>query len=282
MAKKFNKKKIFMRVIGGLAFICLFSWFTMTTYIQINYNKSSDYKEGIVTKYIAHRGLSSKYYQNTYNAYYWACMSSFFSGVECDIWRTKDGEWVCCHDDTPFIDKTILVSESDYDDIVDLPLDTSDRGEFVEITGDIYITPFTDYIKILKYSNKTPFVEIKYDYSQEIVAELINLIEETSNIYKYYFCSFEKDVIEKVLNEYSNAKVMLFSSSEINSYFYCKMGFNVGLNKTVLWENQSRIELAHENKSVIDVYTINTYEEALKYVNLGVDYITTDYVLVDY
>lgn len=277
MAKKLTKKKIFITIVGSILFLCLLSWFVVIAYVEVNKHSSNDYKEGQITKYIAHRGLSSEYYQNTYQAFFWASMSNFFSGVECDVWRTKDGVWVCCHDDNPFADDTILVSESNFADIESLPLDTEDKGEFVEITGDIYITKFEKYLSVMQYSRKTAYVELKYEYSQENVKELMDFIKSNISIYKITFCSFNKKVIEKVLIENENVDVMLFSNSEINSYLYAKMGYNLGLNKTLLNEHPSRIELLHENKSVINVYTVNTVEEADKYEDMGVDYITTDY-----
>ena len=50
-------------------------------------------------KLIAHRGLSSRYCENTYPAFLNACEKDFY-GIECDIQFTADNKIVCFHDKT--------------------------------------------------------------------------------------------------------------------------------------------------------------------------------------
>ena len=94
-------------------------------YIHLHSFYSYDYTNYSSTKYIAHRGHSGKYYDNTEESILAASENVFFDGIETDIRLTKDKVWVCVHDDNPFIDKDILVSNSNYEDIKDLPLDIS-------------------------------------------------------------------------------------------------------------------------------------------------------------
>lgn len=279
MAKKTNVKRIILSVTASVLFLCVTFWFALTAYIHVNYHTSIDYKEGVVTKYVAHRGLSSEYYQNTYDAFFFASNGTFFGGIECDIWRTLDGVWVCCHDDTPFVDKTVKVSENNFADIENLPLDITDRGEFVDGDKDIFITTYAKYLSIMRYTRKKAFVEIKYQYSQEIISELVEYTADKTVISRVVFCSFNKKVIDRVIYKNKLVTVMVLSNVLNISYLYAKMGFSLGLNKTLLDKRQSRIELLHDNNSFVYVYTVNTSEEAQKYEDMGVDYIATDYVL---
>ena len=93
-------------------------------------------------RYIAHRGLSSVYYQNTAKAFEEAAKSNFFYGIETDVWLTKDGKWVCCHDKNPFEDPTILIAETDYADAMNIPLSPQKAGENVALQNDVYLCDF--------------------------------------------------------------------------------------------------------------------------------------------
>lgn len=279
MKKEDKKKKIVVTIFTCIILICLLVWYAFAAYIQVNTRISSDYLQGTVTKYVAHRGLSSEYYQNTYDAFYYAEETTFFGGIECDIWRTLDGVWVCCHDDTPFEDKSIKVSERNFADIENLPLDTKNRGELVKDGQDIYITTYEQYLGIMRYSRKKAFVEIKFGYSQEIIEELIDFTSQKCKLSKVIFISFNKKVLELVATYTRQVKIMLLSNKEFASYLYAKMGYNLGLSKNVLNKRESRVELLHEHNSFAYVYTVNSLEEAKKFEEMEVDYIATDYDL---
>lgn len=281
MAELYKKKiiKIIKTVIGATVFLSLLVWYIIAAYFHVNYHTSYDFRPGQSIRYIAHRGLSSEYYQNTYDAFYWAGQSDFFAGIECDIWKTKDGIWVCCHDDTPFADRTIKVSESKFEDIEKLPLYTDNKGEFVILKEDIRITTLEQYLEILEQCSKIAVIEIKCEYSENDIGKLIDFIKEKADIKKMIFGSFKFKVIERILSIQKDAVVMLFTNNKVNSYLYGKMGYNIGFNKKLLEKYPKRINLLHENNSFVNVYTVNTMLEAQKFIEMGVDYITTDYDL---
>ena len=54
------------------------------------------------TKLIAHRGVSGLECENTAAAFVAAGNRSYF-GIETDIWRTADGQFLCNHDDRPHL-----------------------------------------------------------------------------------------------------------------------------------------------------------------------------------
>ena len=269
-----GKKPIIITIIA-ICLVALIAWYGCVAYIYLHHSYSGNYRENLETRYIAHRGLSSEYYQNTESAFFNATQRPFFSGIECDIWLTLDGVWVCCHDNNPFVNKSIMVTESNYDDIIDLPLDTSDATVDVDISK-AKLTPFSKYLSVLQYSDKSAFIELKQDYSQESIDELVALVHKKLPIYSTYYCSFNIDIIEKVQKSDERVNTMMFSGNAITSLFYMRMGYNVGYNKNLLEKKQGRIESHHKENSFVNVYTINDYDEAQKFAEMGVDYITTD------
>ncbi|MEF3692634.1 MAG: glycerophosphodiester phosphodiesterase family protein, partial [Acholeplasmataceae bacterium] len=50
-------------------------------------------------KYIAHRGYSSKAPENTVPSFTLAGEKQRFYGIECDLYTTKDGQFVVFHDE---------------------------------------------------------------------------------------------------------------------------------------------------------------------------------------
>lgn len=278
MAKSKGKKLIFI-IIGCVLFAALLVWFGFAAYVQVNYRNTAEHKEGAVTKYIAHRGLSSEYFENSYDAFYEASMRTFFSGIECDIRLTKDQVWVCSHDDNPFYDTSVKISESSFDDIKGLPLNLDRRGEFVDGGKQVFIATLEEYLETLKYSYKTGYIEIKCDLTKNQAAILLENIKSGANMKRIVLCSFDKNVIDTLLAENRSLTVMLFTSNDLNSYLYSQMGFSVGMSVSLLEKRPQRIEQLHKKKSAVNVYVINDKAEADKYVLMGVDYITTDYDL---
>jgi glycerophosphoryl diester phosphodiesterase len=74
-------------------------------------------------EYIAHRGLSSTFFQNTAASFAAAGQNSFFSAIETDIYLTKDYHIVCVHDENPFRDPTSLLHERSKDLVKDMNLE---------------------------------------------------------------------------------------------------------------------------------------------------------------
>ena len=58
-------------------------------------NLPEDYSIGKNVKFIAHRGLSGEYYENSEQAFRAAADSDFFYGIEADIYFPADGVAVC-------------------------------------------------------------------------------------------------------------------------------------------------------------------------------------------
>ncbi|NLL56245.1 MAG: hypothetical protein GX242_03420 [Clostridiales bacterium] len=274
--KKYNT---IIKIIVVILFIILLCWYGMAAYIHVNSQISYGYKPGMPPRYVAHRGLSGEYFENSYDAFFYAEKSSFFGGIECDIWKTLDDVWVCCHDDTPFVDKTIKVTESKYDDIKNLPLDTSSKGENVVIEKELYITTYEQFLSIMRYSTKQAFVEIKKEYEKSDIEKLVDYTRSRSNMSKIVFISFHIKVMEMVQSYRPTASVMPLSNNIFVTYFLAKMGYNMGISKKIIDKKPSMIELVHSSKSFVYVYTVNNLEEANKYIDMGVDYIATDYIL---
>ena len=115
-------------------------------------------------KRIAHRGFSSEAPENTRASFALAAEGAFF-GVECDIWRTKDGEYVVSHDGHLLrmcgVDK--VISELTCQDVCSYPVKSGKKRGNHPVQ---YLISFREYLSIMARSETVhPVVELKVDYT---------------------------------------------------------------------------------------------------------------------
>lgn len=229
------------------------------------------------SRYIAHRGLSSLYYQNTEEAFVGAGQSDFFYGIETDVWPTKDGKWVCCHDANPFADPEIKVSSTDYQEAITTPLSPQKAGKGVTAEGDRFLCSLETYLTVCKTYGKTPFIEIKYSASASELRSLLAAAGAVLSLEKIQFISFHKNVIDSLLALDSSLTVQWLAQNRKSAYWGSRCGYNMDVSAGVL--TPSLVKAAHRKNRYISVWTVNDKNEAQKFAAMGVDYITTDFIL---
>ncbi len=137
-----------------------------------------------MTKYIAHRGASKKFIENTYYAFKYAYESSF-DGCECDIRITKDQAFIVYHDE--HLLRLNQVNKS----IKSLTL--------LEILSNQYqdgqrIMTLEYLLHLHANYNKTLLIEVKDALSIDEMTYLYKLLSSI-NIEKIKIISFHLDVI---------------------------------------------------------------------------------------
>lgn len=266
-------KKIIAIITVVLAVILFGGWF-FCAFIQLNSVEAGNYNADTGTKFIAHRGYSAKYFENTYEAFEAACKDSYFQGVETDVWRTKDGVYVCCHNENPFADKFVKVTEKTYDEIKDLPLDLTTAKPKTDVTLQYRICTLSDYLYLCNRYHKTAVVEIKQSLNKEETTALCDFLLDKINYRYLQICSFDREVVRYAFDYKNYFDVKVFSSKKTKANFNSVLGYNVSLSyKSV---TKSFVEKCHKRGAYVDVYTVDDTEEIKKLVEYGVDYITTN------
>ncbi|NCA67009.1 MAG: hypothetical protein EOM87_02980 [Clostridia bacterium] len=234
-------------------------------------SKDTDATAELFTKFIAHRGLSSEHYDNSEDAFLAAADSSFFWGIETDIWQTKDGVWVCAHDINPFADINIKITDLNFAEASIIPLKPTQAFE-----GEYYLCSFQRYLEICSAYNKTAVIELKF---KSDTAQLIELLEFTQNIISLdntMFISFHSTNITKLLSLNSAVIAQILVNAEAMTPLYVANSYNIGISKAII--NDDIIALCKEKGLLINVWTVNDKEEAAAYVVKKVNFITTDYI----
>lgn len=220
-------------------------------------------------KFIAHRGLSSKYYENSEEAFIGAARSDFFYGIETDIYFTKDEVAVCSHDDNAFKDINLKITTSNFEDIKDLSLKKDDYGH--EKSG---ICRFERYLEICADYGKVAVIELK---QPSLSNERINRIMEAAKTKcgnNIVVISFFKENIEAIKAKDSNIKTQYLVSGENRTRALLE-GYDVSDYFRCL--TKKHVDEAHGIGKQIGAWTINNIDEARRYAEYGVDYITTDH-----
>ena len=113
-------------------------------------------------KRIAHRGFSSEAPENTQASFAMAVEGDFY-GVECDIWKSKDGVYVVSHDGhlrrMCGIDRWI--PQMTFGEVISYPVTAGKKREEHPLQ---HLISFSQYLSIMARSETIhPIVELKMD-----------------------------------------------------------------------------------------------------------------------
>lgn len=224
------------------------------------------------TRFVAHRGVSGLECENTAAAFIAAGNRTYF-GVETDIWRTSDNNYVCNHDGRTgrICETDIVIEQSTFDDIRALRMKdkdgASDRAELM------IPTPY-EYKKICKKYAKHAVPELKSNFTEAEIAEILAFFED------YYddtcFIAFNianLDLVKKLRPE----QECQFLTSEWNDNLPEMLAErHMGLDIYHAQLTEERVRACHEKGVEVNCWTVDKPEDAEKLISWGVDYITTN------
>lgn len=231
------------------------------------------------TKFIAHRGLSSLAPENTMAAFQLALQENFW-GVECDVWQTKDGEFVISHDESLLkmcgVDKK--VSELTLEEIKTYPILVEDGME--QYSGQ-YIPSLREYLALLSQAQEVhAVIELKMSFmTEENASALMSLLDEFSMRNRTMVISFSADCIEKVKEADTEEVVKQQLVAEIATeeiMAWCVEN-KVGLSCKYNGISRENIITLKEQDVEVGIWTVNNYANAYQFIKeYGVDYLTSN------
>ena len=218
---------------------------------------------------IAHRGLSGIKLENTNEAFLLASEHSYF-GIETDVHVTKDNKLIVCHDDnilrTSGID--MVIEQSLYEDL-----------KKVKLYNGEYLPDLEDYIKICKDGNKIAVLELKNSMSKDNIKLCLDTIESLDYLENTIIISFDPHNIVQV-NEISNVKTQFLCNlnNMLEQYMAIYFAKHQKCDVDVNYRNCTKffIDECHKNGVKVNVYTVDSVEDANRMIEYGVDFITTN------
>ena len=154
-------------------------------------------------KTIAHRGLSGLEKENTCAAFVAAGNRESYYGIETDVHRTADGQFVVFHDDNTArvgVD-SLIIENSSFETLRKLRLTDIDgqRGR-----NDLVIPTLAEYIGICKKYEKECILELKNQFRAADVYKVVAAIEKMGYLVHVTFISFQLKNLVYLRRRYPN------------------------------------------------------------------------------
>ena len=228
--------------------------------------------------FVAHRGLSGMFPQNTTVAFEKADEYGFF-GYEFDIHTTKDGKWVVIHDDT--VDKMTdgegNVEDFTFEEIRKLKIDA---GNGIENYPDLKVPTLEEALEFCKTSDIVPVIEIKKCNTALLPALKVTL-DEYSLSERAVIISFDKEYLEEYRKFDKDIKMLYLSHQPSKEDIDWCVANNVGINYNHhnFYKCLGVLKYAREKGITIGAWTVDSTILCDIAVLLGAEIITTNKIL---
>lgn len=243
--------------------------------------------------YVGHRGTKLGIgVENTKEAYLEAAKLGY-GALETDIRVTLDKVYIACHDENLMRltknskkQTSINVQECHFKDIKDV--------ELTEITNGIKrvgkICTFDEYLSICKEYNCIPIIELKWtngiyssndDFAHANYSNLDGLIEKISNYNLENNAVIMTSMIGCLLyvkEKYPNIKLQWLCHLRTKEFmdFVGEKGIDLDVQYSQL--DEEVLENAKKYNQLINIWTLDDETLLEKYLNMGVDMVTTNYI----
>lgn len=237
----------------------------------IHYFKYNRYMKKIIKNYpevrwIAHRGLSSKYLENTAKAYKAAAKLPFF-GIETDIHLTLDNIPITHHDHNlvRLSNNTSHLKDLSYNDL-----------KSIKLKEKYSIPTLKEYLKIVKLNHKVAVIEFKPTFTSHQIELIFDHITSYINLNHVMIISFHLENLIKIRQKYPDMMLQYLTDKfDKDTLKQLKMQqIDYSIHHSVL--NHKIIQTIHQAGLRVATWTVNYLEDAIKLIEMGVDYITTD------
>ncbi len=237
-------------------------------------------------KLIAHRGLSSEAPENTTEAFRLAVDAGFY-GVECDIRKTLDDEFVVSHNadlkSSCGVDFTIanlgLLQIKEYDII---------SGNHVDKYPNLKIPTLEEYLEIMATSDTVhPFIELKEEHTVADLQRIVDMVNDYGVLDRTYFISMHQSNllalqnIKGVQKQYLQYIYGVYETVNVpNDVLDWCIQHSIDLDARHTLISEDEIKKLQQAGRKVNVWTVKTLREAYELVTrYQVDMITTDYRL---
>lgn len=243
--------------------------------------------------YVGHRGgRKAGFVENTKEAFLDGAMNGC-RALECDVRITKDNVLVISHDFTlerltklSDYPTNININDSSYDEIKNILLVQENKHGL----SYGYICLFETYLKICKEYNMIPVIELKQtnnicvdiDNSEKNnfcnLKLIIDMVQKYLLLDKAVFISFMKPCLVYLRSKYPNVKIQLLSN-DLNNFTLEELEKEkFDLDIQYLLCTKELVDKCHDKGIKVNIWTLNDEQLLKNYLDMGVDYITSDYI----
>ena len=226
------------------------------------------------TRMIAHRGLSGLETENTCAAFVAAGNRPYW-GIETDIHRTSDGNFIIHHDpDTSRVGgKKLKVEETEFNVLQEFRLMDKDGSH---TRADLRLPSLEEYIGICKRYGKTSVLELKSTFTDEEIKEIIARIEKMGWLEQVIFIAFDYENLVKVRKVKPQQRCQFLTEQFSETLLTRLIKDNIDLDIYFPALTEKAVKLCHENEILVNAWTVDKKEDAERLIGWGVDFITSN------
>lgn len=231
----------------------------------------------------AHRGFNSIAPENSMPAF-GAAVAMGAEEIEFDIWSTKDGVLVSCHDD--MLDRVSnghgKIYEHTYEELMQL-----DFGiKYGEKFKGLKIPTFEEILR--KFAGRVIMnIHVKIwdtNFPDPMIEKIVGLIRKYDAERHIYFMTTNDNIIKRVMEYAPDLKCCVGWDGNKDPLSIVDRAIALGAYKVQLFKpyfNQESIDKAHANGILCNVFWSDDPAEAEHFIEMGIDTVlTNDYNLV--
>lgn len=228
---------------------------------------------GSSAKMIAHRGLSGLELENTAAAFVAAGNRSYW-GIETDVHRTLDGQFVVIHDDdTRRVSLCDLpVEETAFETLRSVMMKDKDGN----VRRDLCIPTLEEYIRICKKYEKVSVLELKNRIQYEDIVRIVEIIRAEGWLEKTVFISFDLNNMLDIRSILPRQKAQYLVSKITHDLLPTLVNNHLDLDIRFSALTKEFVQEAHAAGVEINVWTVDEAEDGARMTEFGVDYITSN------
>ena len=226
------------------------------------------------TKMIAHRGVSGLETENTAAAFVAAGNRSYW-GIETDVHRTRDGEFVIIHDDSTarVSNGDMVVEESDFATLRQLALRDIDKTTY---RHDLRLPSLKEYIRICKKYEKIAVLELKNAFEKADIERIVAEIREEEYLEQVQFISFCMQnllYLREIVPDQPAQQLVRYMNEEWFEKI-CEHHLDLDVYYGELTEEW--VKRLHEAGITVNCWTVDNPADAERLAAWGIDQITSN------
>ena len=231
----------------------------------------------------AHRGFNSVAPENSMPAF-GAAVALGAEEIEFDLWSTKDGVLVSCHDSTldRVSDGSGKIYDHTYEELLRLDFGVKHSEKF----GGLKIPTFEEILQ--KFAGRVIMnIHVKIwdmNFDEPMIEEIVALIRKYDCEKHIYFMTASDKIIKRVMEYAPDLKVCVGWDGNKDPMSIVDRAIALGAYKVQLFKpyfNQQSIDKAHAHGILCNVFWADDPDEARRYFEMGIDAVlTNDYLTV--
>lgn len=198
--------------------------------------------------------------------------------LETDLRVTKDGQFVCSHDEnTQRLGGNLTVADATLEELKAEPLKQTRGG--VEYTGNI--CTIKEYLDICKENGVKPLIELKWstginnnDFTN--IPKLIEFLEENGVRNECIILTSMKNCLENIRENYPDITLQFLTGQYWPNHFDWCVDHNMDVDIQIGYLDADTVKKFHEKGLNVNMWTVNDPEKFKEFRDMGCDFVTTD------